>query len=156
VVLHQSWAKPGVVVQVCRYGLHGIIRFRWIGRQADLDPFELAKSAASDVFAAPTEMSICPRPLLTANLQDTFRLRDGAVTGATFSDAYRQRFLQPDVLAGKCRGGGWFSVLVIGCADDHGVNVGAGEDFLVVAIHVDLRCLLRVSLDKCFGLCRTL
>ena len=138
-------AKPRVVVERRGNWLGTAISAGAVAANADFDTRNPAKASIADEVHDLAELRT--RPLPRADLNDkTLRLRDIG-DDAAFLNRLRKRLLQEDVLPGEkavCRDDG---VLVVGDAEEDGVNRLVRKHLAVVAVDLDFLddALLRVA-----------
>ena len=100
----------------------------------------LAKDALTTKRGSMDELAAAS--LLTAHLQDAPILADGLHELLSFEDGERERLLEIDILACLTSGDGDDGVLMVGCSDNHSVDVLSGQQVLVVLIDIHLHLLL--------------
>ena len=137
-------AHPHVVVQVLRYRHRLGLARAVVGGHADLDGLQRAEHVVADEFARLAEVHA--RPLLRARLEDHLVLADGGDELLALDDRVGQRLLDVDVLARVGGRDGDDCMLVVGRGDRHAVDVLAGQQLAVVAIHLDGGELARAQL----------
>ena len=129
----RGWAEPCLVVEAFRHGHRlptGAGAHLVVITDEGRDLLDLADAAVADQLAGEAGDRI--GPLVAARLQHPVVPANGLHHLLTLGDGKRQRLLTVDVLAGLGRGDGHQGVPVVGHRDDHGVDVGAGQQIAEV------------------------
>ena len=129
-------AQPLVVLQVGWNRLARVIGPGGIDRQADLDPADLADAAGADQLTREAELR--GRALLAADLHDATGFGNEVAQQDSLCHGHGEGLLDVHILSGEDGGGHELRMPVIGCADDHRIQVRMHQQLAVVGIQADV------------------
>ena len=131
-------AEPAVVVEIGRDGLGGEREGRGELAEAGADARDVADEAVADEFGGFAKRDL--GALLHAGLENAAVLAGGVDQHATLAQREGDGFLDVDIFAGEHGGAGDRSMPVIGRGDEHDVDIGAGDEILI--LRIDLHALV--------------